>query len=109
MKAESFLGWLLSDSGTMAIAGAAGGVVRWITLRDNWREGVPAIVVGGICANYLGPLVVPIIEPVVGKLAPAGDPLGLSAFIVGLGGISLSGLVIDIFKARRAKVGSPDE
>ncbi len=74
-----------------------------MTLRNNWREGAAAIVVGSICANYLGPLVSPIMEPVLGKLNPDGDPTGLSAFIVGLAGISLSGFVIDMFKARQDK------
>jgi len=33
--------WLASDAGRAAIAGAAGGLVRWVTLRDDWREGLP--------------------------------------------------------------------
>lgn len=96
-----FIEWFFSGPGQMATAGAAGGVVRWITLRDSWREGVPAVIVGAISAVYLGPLVVPILEPVIGSLTPDGNADGFSAFVVGLGGIALTGAVIDFFKARR--------
>ena len=102
MKDAGLIDWLFSGPGQMATAGAAGGLVRWITLRDNWREGIPTVVVGAISAVYLGPLVVPILEPAIGKLTPNGNADGFSAFIVGLAGIALTGAVIDFFKARRA-------
>lgn len=96
-----FLGWLASEPGKAALAGAAGGLVRWITLRDNWREGVPGILVGAVCALYLGPLVEPLLKPVVGAIAPASDPAGFAAFVVGLGGIGIAASVIDILQAWR--------
>lgn len=96
--------WLFSDSGKGAVAGALGGLVRWITLRDHWTDGVLSVVVGAICALYLGPLVAPILNPVIGKIAPASDGTGFSAFVVGLGGISLSGFLIDLIRARRSEV-----
>ena len=40
--------WLASEPGKAALAGALGGVVRWITLRDNWKEGAPALLLGAI-------------------------------------------------------------
>lgn len=101
-----FIAWLTGEGGRAAIAGALGGIVRWATLRDNWREGVLSLIVGSICAMYLGPVVAPILEPVIGKLAPGGESAGFSYFAVGLGGLSISGLLIDIFRARRASGGS---
>ena len=98
-----FLNWLASEPGKAALAGAAGGLVRWITLRDNWTEGVPGLIVGAVCALYLGPLVEPLLEPVVGAIAPASDPAGFAAFIVGLGGIGLAASVIDILQAWRQR------
>lgn len=95
--------WLFSDQGKAAIAGAAGGIVRWVTLRENWKDGILSLIVGAICAIYLGPLIAPMLEPVIGKIAPGGDTDGFSSFIVGLGGISLSGFLIDIIRARRAE------
>jgi hypothetical protein len=38
---------------------------------------------------------------VIAKLAPGGDNAGFSSFVVGIGGLSNSGLIIDIFRARR--------
>ena len=97
------IAWFFSDQGKAAIAGAAGGIVRWVTLRENWRDGTLSLIVGAICAIYLGPLVAPMLEPVIGKFAPGGDTNGFSSFVVGLGGISLSGFLIDLIRARRAE------
>ncbi len=44
-----------------------------VTLREHWRDGILSLLVGAICAVYLGPLVAPILEPVIGNLAPGGD------------------------------------
>jgi len=89
-------------------AALAGGIVRWVTLREHWRDGVLSLLVGAIRAVYLGPLVAPILEPVIGKLAPGGDTAGFSAFVVGIGGMSISGLLIDIFRDRRVDVVKED-
>jgi hypothetical protein len=96
-----FWAWLASEPGKAALAGAAGGLVRWITLRDNWREGVPGIAVGAVCALYLGPLAEPLLRPFVGALAPSSDPAGFAAFVVGMGGIGITAGVIDVMQAWR--------
>lgn len=106
--------WLFSDATSAAIAGALGGLVRWLTLRESFFEGLQALVVGSICAIYLGPLVEPILEPAIGKIAPDNDPAGFASFVVGLSGISLAGFIIDLIKARRKQLttpssGDPDE
>ena len=102
------ISWLWTEPGKAALAGALGGIVRWMTLRENWRDGLVSLLVGAICAVYLGPLVAPILEPVIGRLAPGGDSAGFSSFVVGIGGMSISGLIIDIFRARRAEVRKGD-
>ena len=102
---KSLLELMLNHDLTKAFAiGVLGGVVRWLTLRHNIREGLVTILVGGICAMYLGPLALPLIEPVVDKIAPKGDPTSLSAFLIGMGGISVSGLILDIFERKRGKL-----
>jgi hypothetical protein len=105
MKLEHIFG----DVGSAAIAGALGGVVRWITQRNDWREGFAAVIVGSICAIYLGPIVAPIMEPIVGKIAPSSDADGFASFITGLGGISLAGFILDIINYRRKQIGGCDE
>ena len=101
---ENIISWLFSDAGSAVLAGALGGLTRWLTLRDSWREGVTAVLVGAICALYLGPLVEPVLEPMIGKIAPGEDASGFASFICGLAGISLAGLLIDVFNARRRQV-----
>lgn len=100
MNKTDLLHWLGTDAGRAALAGALGGVVRWITLRDKPREAMGSLIVGSICAVYLGPLVDPILAPVIGKIAPNGDSAGFASFVVGLGGISIASFVIEIFRAR---------
>lgn len=107
MQKIDFLHWLGTDPGRAAVAGALGGIVRWITLKEHWRAALGSLVVGSICAIYLGPLVEPILEPIIGRIAPGGDPAGFASFVVGLGGISIASFVIEIFKARQ-KGGKDD-
>ena len=54
------INWLWTEPGKAALAGALGGIVRWVTLREHWRDGVLSLLVGSICAVYLGPLVAPL-------------------------------------------------
>lgn len=90
--------WLHTDAGAAAVAGAAGGLVRWLTLREKPVDGLAALLVGSLCAIYLGPLVEPMLAPVVGKIAPADDAQGFSSFVVGLGGIGMAGFVIETLR-----------
>lgn len=90
--------WLHTDAGTAAVAGAAGGLVRWLTLREKPVDGLAALVVGSVCAIYLGPLVDPMLAPVIGKIAPGDDARGFSSFVVGLGGIGMAGFVIETLR-----------
>lgn len=99
------LAWVFSPDARAALSGAAGGIVRWITLQESLRAGLLSILVGSISAVYLGPLVAPLLDPVVGKLVPDGDSHGFAAFVVGLGGISLTGFLIDVIRARRFQLG----
>ena len=100
--------WMFTDAGAAALAGAAGGLVRWLTLRESVKDGAISLLVGSLCALYLGPLVVPFLEPTIGKIAPGSDVPGFSSFIVGLGGITFAGFLLDLIKARRKAIGDDD-
>lgn len=100
-RVDELLGLVSTETGKLVLAGALGGLVRWMTLRNNWREGISSVVVGAICALYLGPLIAPLLEPVIGAIAPNGDTKGFASFVAGLGGISISGILIDIINSRR--------
>ena len=102
MKGKPSLWELLTiEPGKLAIAGALGGMVRWVTLRDNWREGVPTLIVGAIAAVYLGPLVEPVIAPPVEGVAPDVNTMRLAAFLTGVGGVGIVGIVLDFVRWKR--------
>lgn len=96
------ISWLTSDPGKAALAGALGGLVRWLTLRDHWREGAPNLIVGAICAVYLGPIAISVIETWLGHpLGGDSTIAGLAPFVTGISGMTISGMVIDLFNRRR--------
>ncbi len=103
---ETFAG---SKATQLLLAGALGGMVRWLTLRDHWVDGLISIVVGAICSLYLSPLVIPSVTPMLGAVNIAPDSVsGLSGFLIGIGGITVSGLVMDLWRARRKKLKGED-
>lgn len=106
----AMIAFFSSDQLQLMVAGLLGGLVRWATLKEPWRQGLMSLVVGTVCARYLGPLSVPILEPIVGKLT--ADPqatIGLSGFVIGVGGIAVSGFVLDIWNAKRRQVKRDEE
>jgi len=94
--------WLNSPITKLALAGALGGVVRWATLKQPPFDGLISVVVGCICAIYVGPAINPIMRPVIDL---AGIDLeaaqGLGGFLVGIGGILVSGFFLDLWQLRR--------
>lgn len=94
--------WFGGDKAQLVLAGALGGVVRWMTLRDHWSDGLIAIFVGAICSVYLSPLALPALTPVLGAIQVAPESvIGVSGFLMGIGGITASGFVLDLWRARR--------
>ncbi len=61
---------MMTDQAKTALAGAAGGIVRWGALRERWQD---------------------------------SDSNGFASFIVGLGAISIAGLLIDLICTRTSK------
>lgn len=94
--------WLLKETVQVILSGAMGGVVRWLTLKERASSGIVSIIVGAICAVYLGPLVQPILAPFIQVvLTEQVSRASFTGFIVGIGGISISGFIIDVIRARR--------
>lgn len=87
---------------SVVMAGGAGGLVRWATEREPWREGLTSVVVGAICAQYLGPVAIGMVESVMGIEVP--DTTGKTgAFLMGIGGISIVALLTSRLKKFRSK------
>lgn len=101
---HDFWNWVMSIKGEAAVAGAAGGIVRWATLREDWKTGATSLIVGMLCAVYLS-------ETGAGAIEAAFKTFGLTksidkgaaGFIVGIGGVTISGFVLDVIKVFRER------
>lgn len=89
------------------LAGALGGVVRALMFKQPFMETLSTIAIGGICATYLWPLALPLIEKAFGSIVVDGSSrIGLSAFIIGAGGVSVITFIVEFWKgARSMKIG----
>jgi len=104
------LAMILGEKGQVALAGAAGGLVRWLTLRERPLDGVIAVVIGAVSSIYLGPLAEPAINALLGTvMLEASSRSAFSGFIIGLGGTTVTGFVMDVWSARRRKSQKEDE
>ena len=107
---SDWLASLATPEARAALSGAAGGIVRWITLREALTVGPLSVLVGAICAVYLQPFVIPFLEPAL-KIAPSANVSGFAGFAVGLAGTTVARTLIDLFRSRRAdlKKGARDD
>lgn len=97
-----WLAFLQGPSGQALIAGGLGGLVRWLSLKESFRDGLVSVTVGAICALYLSPLALPAVEQIIGKIVvDQVAQAGLSAFLIGMGGLGVVGLFLDFWSARR--------
>lgn len=94
--------WLFSPIVKLAVAGALGGAVRWATLKQPPLDGLVSVFVGSICAVYIGPAIQPILRPIVDFAGIDAESMqGLGGFLVGIGGILVSGFILDLWQMRR--------
>jgi hypothetical protein len=92
---------LFGDDLQVVLAGGLGGVVRWLTLKSGWMDGLSSVIIGSICAKYLGPLCFRLLDPVLGKIIMETDSrVMLSGFLIGVGGIGVSGFIVDVWRLR---------
>lgn len=83
-----------------AIAGAAGGGVRWVSTQASLSTGIGHILAGAAAGTFLGPMVFSIIKPLSdfsGMETLDGQLLG--ANLAGVLGISLYAVPNDFLKA----------
>ncbi len=105
------IGWIpeIIDKGSLVLAGAAGGIVRWLTLREKlWPDGLVSIVVGSLASLYLADYLKPLFPAALHALPWLRDVAfdqsklsSLSGFVVGLSGIVLAGAVMDFAKFKK--------
>lgn len=103
------LQWMYNDpTVSVVLAGMAGGAVRWYSEQEPWRTGLGSVFIGGICAKYLGPFVMGIMENISG--ITFSDEAGTTgAFGMGLGGILIIRYFMDSLKARTSSLKQAQE
>ncbi|ATG47585.1 hypothetical protein CEW89_08360 [Celeribacter ethanolicus] len=110
LYAALFVTWLAGASGQVALAGAAGGLVRWwLSERRKIIAGLGAVVTGAIFAKYFAPLTLSILERTVGPLGEGA--FATAAFAAGLGGMSIAKIIIAAIEGASLKIhkGGDDE
>ncbi|MBN9314266.1 MAG: hypothetical protein J0I99_00850 [Devosia sp.] len=97
--------WLPDGAGQLLIAGVAGGIVRWATLREKWPDGLISILVGALCAVFVGPAAFPLMGPMIdfSGIDP-NSAKSLAGFMIGAGGILMAGFLIDLWRERRRQL-----
>lgn len=105
MTVGDILSSVFGEQTAAAISGAAGGAVRWVALKQGWKDGAASLFVGCLCSIYLSPLVEPLVETAFGRIiASETKRAGLAGFMIGIGGIMVTGLIIDFWTVRRAQI-----
>lgn len=106
-----FTAWAFGEGGKVLIAGAAGGIVRWIMEeKRRIRDGALAIMSGIVFAQYLTPVGIALMTTWFGSLGENTDDIKFSAaFAVGIGGMSVAKLVTAMFDAHARKLRKGDE
>lgn len=97
--------YLSGEAGRALVAGAAGGLYRWMmSERRRLRDGVVAAVSGAISASYLGPVVLAILRAAGLKISEGPDLYLTAGFLSGLAGMSIAKLVVAMIEAQARRM-----
>lgn len=93
--ATAVMTWVAGETGRAMLAGAAGGLVRWVGQeRRRLRDGALAVASGSLAALYLAPLVVGVLRVLHIELGEGADADRAAGFLAGLAGMSIAKVVI---------------
>lgn len=105
VAASGVVTWLTGEAGRAMIAGAAGGLYRWMMQeKRKLGEGVLAVLGGALASQYLGPVVLAVLRLAGLKLADSPELYLTSGFLAGLAGMSIAKLVVAMIEAQVAKL-----
>lgn len=100
------LTWFAGASGQVALAGAAGGLVRWwLSEKRKILAGAGSVVTGALFAQYFAPITLTILEKWIGPLGEGS--FATAAFAAGLGGMSIAKIILAAIEAMSTKIGGP--
>lgn len=104
--ATVFLTWAVGEGGRVVIAGAAGGLMRWIMdEKRRIRDGAVAIIAGAIFAKYFTPVGLVLLDKWFGPLTSDIDQIRDSAaFAMGIGGMTVGKLIMAMFEKYSEKM-----
>ena len=101
-----FAAWVSGEAGRAVLAGAAGGLIRWLMSETRrLRDGAVSIVAGVLFAKYGTPIVLALLELWLGNLGRGTDVRDAAAFAAGIIGMSLSKIILGIADAQAARIG----
>lgn len=80
------------------VAGAAGGLIKWVRLQEPTRVGLLSVLVGAVVAFYLSPVAVTAVESSLGVVIAMTEieKARLGGFIVGSTAMLLVGAVSEL-------------
>lgn len=99
---------LITGKEPVIVAGAAGGLVRWVRLKERFLDGCMSVGVGAICALYLSPIMDSVITGWIPSAAlTEAQRIGFAGFVIGLLGVGSVGFILDSIRAatNRSKGG----
>lgn len=110
---SSIVEWFQGESGKLLTAGLSGSAV---SVAMEWTGVLPAIrkiVVGSLCAMYLSPLSIPMLEWGLGAInVPTENGATLGGFLMGVVGIVVIEIIVKAFRLRLVdplKTGGPKD
>lgn len=91
---DRLVDWFSSPVGLTVVAGLAGGILRWITLKERPLDGAATAVAGALTSAFIGPVVAQVFG-----VGPENLQVFIGiCFLMGIGGISIGAIVISLFK-----------
>lgn len=91
--------WLATTPGQILIAGLIGGVIRWLTPgAGDWRARLLSLISGAATAWYFAPPASSLVAGWMSRPADDVQVVAAIAFFLGVGGISIVALLVDISK-----------
>lgn len=92
--------WVADMDWKLLIAGICGGLSRWITTRENWKDGLLSMIAGGIAAVYVGPVFTPLFLPAADWLGVDRESvLSFGGYAAGLSAVAVSAFIIGVVHA----------
>jgi hypothetical protein len=97
---------MVGETGRAMVAGAAGGLLRWLGQeRRRLRDGVLAVASGSIAALYLAPVVIAVLAAMGLDIGTGPATERSAGFLAGLAGMSVAKVLIAAVETWAGRAG----